>query len=60
MWNLFGWFYHCLNNVFGCVETILENCLECNDILDFDKCTICSNGYEINKDNNKCVKINED
>ena len=52
--------YHCLNNVFGCVETILENCLECNDILDFDKCTKCNDGYEINKDNDKCVKINED
>ena len=50
--------YHCLNNVLGCVETFLENCLECDDILNFEKCTKCIEGYEINKDTNKCVKIN--
>ena len=52
--------YHCLNNIFGCVETILENCLECNDILDFEKCTKCVDGYELNILNNQCYKINED
>ena len=52
--------YHCLNSIFGCVETYLENCLECNDILDFDKCTKCIDGYIINPENNKCMKINEE
>ena len=51
--------YHCLNDVFGCVETFEENCLECNDISDFDKCTKCVDGYEIDEKNNKCVEINK-
>ena len=49
--------YHCLNDVFGCVETLLENCLECNDILDFNKCSKCIDGYELNSETNKCYKI---
>ena len=51
--------YHCLNDVFGCVETFLENCLECNDILDFEKCTKCVDGYKIDDNSNKCVEIIE-
>ena len=49
--------YHCLNDVFGCVETILENCLECNDILDFNKCTKCIEGFKFNNNTKKCDKI---
>ena len=39
--------YYCLNNDFGCIETYFNDCLECGDILDFDKCTKCIDGYEI-------------
>ena len=45
----------CLNNVFGCVETLMDNCLRCDNMLDFDECTECDEGYEFN-DNNQCVE----
>ena len=48
--------YHCLNSAFGCIETFMENCVECDDLLDLDKCTKCVDGYKINPENNKCVK----
>ena len=51
--------YHCLNVIFGCVESFLENCLECNDILDFEKCTKCVDGYKINSKTNKYEQISE-
>jgi hypothetical protein len=51
--------YHCLNSIFGCVETFLENCLECEDILDFEKCTKCVDGYKIDKKANECVEIEQ-
>ena len=47
---------YCLNSDFGCVETLITNCLECDDILDLNKCTKCFEGYELDS-NNKCVKI---
>ena len=50
---------YCLNKEFGCVETYNDNCLECNDILDFDYCTKCFEGYEINRFG-ECVEINKD
>ena len=37
----------CLNDVFGCVELWYDNCLECNNILEINKCTKCKDGYEI-------------
>ena len=48
--------YFCLNNYFGCVEIYDENCLECNDIFNLDKCSKCIEGYEINEDG-ECIKI---
>ena len=42
-------FSFCLNNEFECVETYADNCLECNDILNFDKCTKCFDGYELDE-----------
>ena len=42
-------YYHCLNSDFGCVETCEDNCLECNDISDFNICTKCMKGYKLNK-----------
>ena len=46
---------YCLNSVLGCVETSSVNCLECNDMFDFNKCSKCLEGYELN-DNNECVE----
>ena len=46
----------CLNNVFGCVETFVENCLRCDNILNFDECTECKTGYELN-DRGNCVEL---
>ncbi len=38
---------YCLNEIYGCVETLGENCLICNDFLNFHNCTECMEGYEI-------------
>ena len=46
---------YCLNSAFGCVQTYTDNCLECDDILDLNKCTKCNEGYELNL-GNKCIK----
>ena len=40
--------YFCLNSEFGCVKTLFDNCLKCDNILDFDKCSKCSENYKIN------------
>ena len=48
--------YHCLNSYFGCVETSVDNCLECNDISDFNVCTKCLDGYSLDEDG-ECVEI---
>ena len=45
----------CLNNNFGCVYSFYGNCLECNNILDFDICSKCIDGYELNE-NKICVE----
>ena len=45
----------CLNKEFECVATDNKNCLECNDILDFNKCTKCKKGYELD-DDNQCAE----
>ena len=47
---------YCLNSEFGCVETYAKNCLECNDILNFNNCTKCNEGYELNEEN-ICMKM---
>ena len=41
------YYYHCLNSYFGCMETIIDNCLECNDFSDFNICTKCMDGYQV-------------
>ena len=46
----------CLNKDFECVLTDSKNCLRCNDFLDFNKCTKCQDGYELDEDN-QCVEI---
>ena len=50
-------FFYCLNNYFGCVENLYnENCVQCNDIFDFEKCTKCEEGYILNE-KSQCIKI---
>ena len=45
---------YCLNSEFGCIETIYLDCLECDDYLDFNKCTKCMEGYELDE-NGLCI-----
>ena len=44
----------CLNDQFECVETYAENCVECNNIINFNKCTKCANTFELD-DKGNCV-----
>ena len=40
---------YCSNKVFGCVDiSMVKNCLECDNILDFFYCTKCMDGYNLN------------
>ena len=48
------YFNQCLNSEFGCVETYLEGCEECNDITNFDKCTKCFEDYVLGE-NGECI-----
>ena len=36
---------YCANEIFGCVESIWEGCLRCDDLLDIFSCTKCKEGY---------------
>jgi len=49
---------YCLNELFGCVEAMGENCLRCDDIFNFHNCTQCSEGYKIGA-NFYCVPENQ-
>ena len=51
-------YWYCLNSYFGCTETGGDNCLECNDIFDFNNCTKCLDGYKLDEYGN-CDKIEE-
>jgi len=51
------YYFYCANNIFGCVETYDHFCLECNNILELNKCTKCMDGYALNEEN-VCVKNN--
>ena len=48
----------CANEVFGCVETNIKNCMKCDKIQDFNFCTKCKEGY-INNLNGICIKENK-
>ena len=39
----------CLNSKFRCVEVYFLDCLECDDYLDFNKCTKCKEEYNLNE-----------
>ncbi len=44
-------FNYCFNQHFGCVKNILNiDCLQCNDDLNFEKCTKCNDGYKSNNE----------
>ena len=45
----------CLNKVYGCVDTFVSNCLKCDNISDFDFCTECEEGFELDE-NGDCVE----
>ena len=47
---------YCLNNIFGCISSFYINCLECNNILDFNNCTKCIEGYKIGP-KGQCIEI---
>ena len=49
--------YFCLNKIFGCVNTFVENCLLCEDEFNLDKCSKCKDGYQIDE-NGDCQSIN--
>ena len=53
------YYFYCSNNYFGCVETYDHYCLECNDILEFNKCTKCMDGFDLDEDN-VCIEIEKD
>ena len=48
-------YYMCLNSVYGCVETWTLNCLRCDNMYNFDECTECLEGYELN-DSGNCIR----
>ena len=51
--------YHCLNPLYGCVETYTANCTRCDDNLDvLIHCDECEEGYELDEFSN-CVLIRE-
>ena len=45
----------CANKYYGCVETLAENCLRCDDLYDINTCTECAQGYVLDS-NEECVK----
>ena len=47
--NPYGYFTFCLNEVLGCVNTFVNNCVRCDNILDLDYCTECEEGYDIDE-----------
>ena len=49
---------YCLNKDFGCVKTLFDKCVECEDSFDFNKCNKCVDGYEIGE-NDLCYKIED-
>ena len=48
------YFNQCLNSEFGCLETYIEGCEECNEIAEFDKCTKCFEDYVL-EESGECI-----
>ena len=36
---------YCANKIFGCIESITDNCKRCDNLLDLYQCTECKEGY---------------
>ena len=36
---------YCANKIFGCIESIVDNCKRCDNLLDLYQCTECKEGY---------------
>ena len=47
--NPWGYYGFCLNDEFGCVDSFLEHCIRCGNIMDMDVCTQCEEGYEVDE-----------
>ena len=45
----YSWLNSCINDIFGCVDTYAKNCLKCNNFLDFNWCTECLEGFNMNE-----------
>ena len=39
-------FEYCANEIFGCLETWVRNCLRCDDLSNLYECTECEEGYD--------------
>ena len=40
---------YCLNNYFWCIQNNNLRCDECNNLMNFEECTKCEEGYEFNE-----------
>ena len=50
-------FTYCANNIFGCVESVDDQCLRCDNLLELYSCTECREGYELRFGN--CINPDE-
>ena len=44
----------CANEIFGCIQSVIDNCLRCDNLEDLYECTECKEGY--NKTFLGCIK----
>ena len=51
------YYNYCLNSEFGCIETTIIGCEECNNILNFYECTKCYEGYTLNEKGECIINI---
>ena len=52
--------FHCLNPLYGCVETYNSNCTKCDDNLNLlTHCSECQEGYELDENSN-CILIKKE
>ena len=46
--------YFCLNNYYGCVDTYAINCIRCDNITNFRKCTKCKEKFDFGR-SGECI-----
>ena len=44
-----NYIFYCLNSNFECVETHFDGCEKCDNLLNFNLCTRCNDGYELDE-----------